>query len=124
MLAVMEDPHQLREAGCTHTFCKACLEQALGAGEGAARCPVCRAGAGEGAPATLVTRAVVTAATIDSLEVHCPHGVRQGDGGSDLDGAWELRADEGACRAVFPRGQLAQHAAKCGAARTVGCRWP
>ena len=45
MLAVMEDPHQLREAGCTHTFCKACLEQALGA-EGAARCPVCRAGAG------------------------------------------------------------------------------
>ena len=87
MLAVMEDPHQLREGGCTHTFCKVCLEQALGA-EGAARCPVCRAGAGEGAPATLVTRAVVTAAMIDSLEVHCPHGVRQaeddgGDGGAE-----------------------------------------
>ena len=91
MLAVMEDPHQLREAGCTHTFCKACLEQALGA-EGAARCPVCRAGAGVGAPATLVTRAVVTAATIESLEVHCPHGVRQAQHGADAEAAWELRA--------------------------------
>ena len=128
MLAVMEDPHQLREASCTHTFCKACLEQALGA-EGAARCPVCRAPAGEGAPATLVTRAVVTAAMIDSLEVHCAHGVRQAQGGEGEEAAWELRTDEGACRAVFPRGQLARHAAECCAATVacaqagLGCDW-
>ena len=121
MLAVMEDPHQLREAGCTHTFCKACLEQALGADD-VARCPICRAGAGTGAPATLVTRAVVAAAMIDSLEVHCPYGVRQagGDDGGSAEVAWELRADEGACRAVFPRSQLARHAAECGAV-AVAC---
>ena len=69
-----------------------------------------------------MTRAVVTAATIDSLEVHCPHGVRQAQlgGGGGEDAAWEMRTDDGACRAVFPRGQLAQHAAECGAA-TVPC---
>ena len=100
MLAVVEDPHQLREGGCTHTFLQGlCLEQTLGM-EGAARCPVCRAPAGAGARATLVTRAVDRGDGGDDRE---PRGAlparraaaSRGRTGGGADAAWELRADEG-----------------------------
>jgi hypothetical protein len=116
---VMRDPHIIRGAGCSHSFCRQCLVSCL---ERERQCPKCRSpAADQGAVADLIVRNTDMCGIAAAQRVHCRAGVMQ------MDGEWYV--DPGGCPEQMAKDELEPHMTTCAHVRVAcrmaehGCGW-